>query len=252
MGRKPALHSSCSKTGAKVGISMLIDKHCQLKSCNPCQPTCACMPHWAARRPQQAHGSPGSEDDSYAPTHDDPRLTDERLKKTPTPTTVPHPANPKRNNHRTWTPECLWACDKEAVQFGHRAQQHVAHIQPTLPYPARREPRAGQAYHSTPGRLRLRHHSGPSETASIGQSLVFSTHMVWPRHSNPNDFNTELLMRLSAFKFLPLQYLRQLKHHKQLDKKSLEYKKRKEKMAAVKKLLFNKPEFFLFQNNSNC
>ena len=91
MGRKPALHSSCSKTGAKVGISMLIDKHCQLKSCNPCQPTRACMPHWAARRPQQAHGSPGSEDDSYAPTHDDPRLTDERLKKTPTPTTVPTP-----------------------------------------------------------------------------------------------------------------------------------------------------------------
>lgn len=88
MGRKPALHSSCSKTGAKVGISMLIDKHCQLKSCNPCQPTRACMPHWAARRPQQAHGSPGSEDDSYAPTHDDPRLTDERLKKTPTPTTL--------------------------------------------------------------------------------------------------------------------------------------------------------------------
>ena len=128
MGRKPALHSSCSKTGAKVGISMLIDKHCQLKSCNPCQPTRACMPHWAARRPQQAHGSPGSEDDSYAPTHDDPRLTDERLKKTPTPTTVPHPANPKRNNHRTWTPECLWACDKEAVQFGHRAQQRAVHI----------------------------------------------------------------------------------------------------------------------------
>ena len=91
MGREPALHSSCSKTGAKVGISMLIDKHCQLKSCNPCQPTRACMPHWTARRPQQAHGSPGSEDDSYAPTHDDPRLTDERLKKTPTPTTVPPP-----------------------------------------------------------------------------------------------------------------------------------------------------------------
>ena len=91
MGRKPALHSSCSKTGAKVGISMFIDKHCQLKSCNPCQPTRACMPHWAARRPQQAHGSPGSEDDSYAPTHDDPRLTDERLKKTPTPTTAPTP-----------------------------------------------------------------------------------------------------------------------------------------------------------------
>ena len=83
MGRKPALHSSCSKTGAKVGISMFIDKHCQLKSCNPCQPTRACMPLWAARRPQQAHGSPGSEDDSYAPTHDDPRLTDERLKRRP-------------------------------------------------------------------------------------------------------------------------------------------------------------------------
>lgn len=128
MGRKPALHSSCSKTGAKVGISMLIDKHCQLKSCNPCQPTRACMPLWAARRPQQAHGSPGSEDDSYAPTHDDPRLTDERLKKTPTPTTAPHPANPKRNNHRTWTPECLWACDKEAVQFGHRTQQRAVYI----------------------------------------------------------------------------------------------------------------------------
>lgn len=100
MGRKPALHSSCSKTGAKVGISMLIDKHCQLKSCNPCQPTRACMPHWAARRPQQAHGSPGSEDDSYAPTHDDPRLTDERLKKTPTPTTAP-PTPPTLNETTT-------------------------------------------------------------------------------------------------------------------------------------------------------
>lgn len=66
MGRKPALHSSCSKTGAKVGISMLIDKHCQLKSCNPCQPTRACMPHWAARRPQQAHGSPAPR---TTPTH---------------------------------------------------------------------------------------------------------------------------------------------------------------------------------------
>ena len=50
-----------------------------------------------------------------------------------------------------------------------------------------------------------------------------------------------------AFKFLPLQYLRQLKHHKQLNKRSLEHKTRKEKMAAVKKLLFNKPEFFCFR-----
>lgn len=66
MGRKPALHSSCSKTGAKVGISMFIDKHCQLKSCNPCQPTRACMPHWAARRSQQAHGSPAPR---TTPTH---------------------------------------------------------------------------------------------------------------------------------------------------------------------------------------
>lgn len=194
MGRKPALHSSCSKTGAKVGISMLIDKHCQLKSCNPCQPTRACMPHWAARRPQQAHGSPGSEDDSYAPTHDDPRLTDERLKKTPTPTTVPHPANPKRNNHRTWTPECLWACDKEAVQFGHRAQQRAVHIplshiqQGESLVPARliTPHRGDYGYDIIPA-----HQKRPaSDKASF-----FSTHMVWPRHSNPNDFNTELLMR---------------------------------------------------------
>ena len=194
MGRKPALHSSCSKTGAKVGISMLIDKHCQLKSCNPCQPTRACMPHWAARRPQQAHGSPGSEDDSYAPTHDDPRLTDERLKKTPTPTTVPHPANPKRNNHRTWTPECLWACDKEAVQFGHRAQQRAVHIplshiqqgESLVPAKFITPHRGDYGYDIIPA-----HQKRPaSDKASF-----FSTHMVWPRHSNPNDFNTELLMR---------------------------------------------------------
>lgn len=195
MGRKPALHSSCSKTGAKVGISMLIDKHCQLKSCNPCQPTRACMPHGqlAARSRHTVRLAPRT-----TPTHPHTTTPDSPTKdskRRPRRQQFPHPANPIRNNHRTWTPECLWACDKEAVQFGHRAQQHVAHIQPTLPYPARREPRAGQAYHSTPGRLRLRHHSGPSETASIGQSLVFSTHMVWPRHSNPNDFNTELLMR---------------------------------------------------------
>lgn len=201
MGRKPALHSSCSKTGAKVGISMLIDKHCQLKSCNPCQPTRACMPHWAARRPQQAHGSPGSEDDSYAPTHDDPRLTDERLKKTPTPTTVPHPANPKRNNHRTWTPECLWACDKEAVQFGHRAQQRAVHIHSPISSKARASCRPGLSLHTgaTTATTSFRPiRNGQHRT----KPRFFSTHMVWPRHSNPNDFNTELLMHCVCFQIL--------------------------------------------------
>ena len=201
MGRKPALHSSCSKTGAKVGISMLIDKHCQLKSCNPCQPTRACMPHWAARRPQQAHGSPAPR---TTPTHPHTTTPDSptkdskrrpRRQQSPTPPTL-NETTTGHGRRNACGPAIKRPCSSDI------GGTTACCPHPTLPYPARREPRAGQAYHSTPGRLRLRHHSGPSETASIGQSLVFSTHMVWPRHSNPNDFNTELLMRCVCFQIL--------------------------------------------------
>lgn len=194
MGRKPALHSSCSKTGAKVGISMLIDKHCQLKSCNPCQPTRACMPHWAARRPQQAHGSPAPR---TTPTHPHTTTPDSptkdskkrpRRQQSPTPPTL----NETTTGHGRRN-ACGSAIKRPcSSDIGHNSVLSTSH-----------SPISSKARASCRPSLSL-HTGATTATTSFrpirnGQHRTkprfFSTHMVWPRHSNPNDFNTELLMR---------------------------------------------------------